>query len=114
MTNIDTTLNQTCGAMRVPSTISTAPLNARPANARARAGRLPGKSAVISSDTAPKMLNSGVCEPPPTAKPIAAAIGSTTPARAARRSASYSGSRSRSRSAARRQSLAGVSSMKFS
>src|SRR5918995_5408408 len=84
----------------------TAPLNPRPPYASARAGLLPGKSTSISSATHPKMVNSGVCEPPPTAKLIAAAIGNTMPARAARRSASNSGSRARSRSNAYRNTAA--------
>src|SRR5688500_4034632 len=75
-----------------------APLQPRPPYASARAGRLPGKSTRISSATAPKMVNSGVCEPPPTAKATAAEIGSMTAARPARRSASNSGSRARIRS----------------
>ena len=50
------------------------------------AGRLPGKS--LSQATDPKMVNNGVCEPPPTAKLTAAAMGSTMAARNARRSAS--------------------------
>ena len=43
---------------------------------------------MISSATDPKMANSGVCEPPPTAKLTAAAMGNTIAARKARRSAS--------------------------
>ena len=96
-TNINATLTQGCGATSVPNVMSTAPLNPRPKYASARAGRLPGKSTNISSATDPKMVNSGVCEPPPTAKLTAAAMGSTIAARAARRSASNSGSRARIR-----------------
>jgi len=66
----------------------TAPLNPRPQYASARAGRLPGKSTNISSATDPKMVNSGVCDPPATAKLTAAATGNTIAARKARRSAS--------------------------
>ena len=67
-TNMTATLNHGCGATRVPNVMRTAPLNPRPQYASPRAGRLPGKSTSISSATHPKMVNSGVCEPPPTAK----------------------------------------------
>ena len=69
---------------------------------------LPGKSTTISSAIEPKMVNSGVCEPPPTVKLTAAAIGMTSAARRARRAASYSGSRFRMRPTARRHRFVGV------
>src|SRR4051794_21967611 len=97
-TNISPTLNQGCGATRVPSVMRMAPLNPSPQYASALAGRLPGKSTKISSATDPKMVNNGVCDPPATVKLTAAARGSTMAARSARRSASNSGSRARSRS----------------
>src|ERR1700722_7240370 len=77
--------------------MSTAPLNPRPQYASARACRLPGKSTNITSAIDPKMVNSGVCDPPSIAKLTAAAVGTTTAARNARRSASCSGSRARHR-----------------
>ncbi len=101
-TNISATDSQACGATSVPRVISTAPLSPSPAYATARFCRLPGKSARTISAKEPKMVNSGVCEPPATAKLTAAASGTIIAARTARRSASRSGSRCRIRSAARR------------
>ena len=69
-------------------------VDAEPAVRQRPAGRLPGKSTVISRATEPKIANSGVCEPLPTAKPTAAASGSTIAARAARRARRARGSRS--------------------
>ncbi len=108
-TNIVVTASQGMGATSEPSVMSTKPLKPRPAYASARAGRLPGKSAMMSKATDPKMAYNGVCEPPPTANPTVAAIGSTTAARIARRNASCSGSFSRIRPAARPHTPAGVS-----
>ena len=112
-TNIVSTASQGMGATSVPSVMRMTPLTPRPPYANARAGRLPGKSTVISRATEPKIANNGVCEPLPMAKPDAAASGSTIAARTARRAASCSGSRSLIRSIARRQRPAGVSMLRM-